>query len=89
MNGGDLFSHLNKRGLLEKHEVQFLIAEVVLAIEQLHELEIIYRDIKLENILLDSDGHIVVTDFGLSKKLTKKSKGRANSFCGTEEYMAR
>jgi serine/threonine protein kinase len=47
---------------------------------------VIYRDIKLENILLDADGHIILTDFGLSKEL--KNGGRAESYCGTIEYMA-
>lgn len=55
--------------------------------EQLHKLGIIYRDIKLENILLDADGHIVITDFGLSKELSAEVH-RAYSFCGTIEYMA-
>lgn len=64
------------------------IAEVVLALEQLHQLGIIYRDIKLENILLDGDGHIVLSDFGLSKILTAENEYRAHSFCGTLEYMA-
>ena len=47
---------------------------------------IIYRDIKLENILLDKEGHIIITDFGLSKEL--KDGARAYSYCGTIEYMA-
>ncbi|KAI5737364.1 hypothetical protein M8J76_012789 [Diaphorina citri] len=52
-------------------------------------LGIIYRDIKLENILLDSDGHVVLTDFGLSKEFLPHEKDqRAYSFCGTIEYMA-
>lgn len=53
------------------------------------QLGIIYRDIKLENILVDEDGHIVLTDFGLSKELPRKGDDqRAYSFCGTIEYMA-
>lgn len=88
MSGGKLFTHLYKRDHFTKDEVRIFIAEIVIAIEQLHNLGIIYRDIKLENILLDSDGHIVITDFGLSKMLTKDSNGRAKSFCGTMEYMA-
>lgn len=56
--------------------------------EHLHKLGIIYRDIKLENILLDNDGHIVLTDFGLSKLFDIDSGERAHSFCGTLEYMA-
>lgn len=64
------------------------IAEVVLALEHLHKLGIIYRDIKLENILLDGQGHIVLADFGLSKIFGPNSDHRAHSFCGTLEYMA-
>lgn len=54
------------------------------------QLGIIYRDIKLENILVDESGHIVLTDFGLSKELPRPGNPdqRAYSFCGTIEYMA-
>lgn len=88
VSGGELFTHLFKREHFNEDEVRIYIAEIVLAIETLHKLGIIYRDIKLENILLDADGHIVITDFGLSKELTESSNGRSYSFCGTIEYMA-
>lgn len=87
VSGGELFTHLYKKEHFSESEVRIYIAEIVLAIETLHKLNIIYRDIKLENILLDADGHIVITDFGLSKELTEESK-RSFSFCGTIEYMA-
>lgn len=87
VSGGELFTHLYKNEHFTEDEVRIYIAEVVLALEQLHKLGIIYRDIKLENILLDANGHIVLTDFGLSKEL-HGSNERAYSFCGTLEYMA-
>ncbi|KFB36070.1 AGAP006094-PA-like protein [Anopheles sinensis] len=85
--GGELFTHLFKRESFTEDEVKIYIAEIVVAIEQLHKLGILYRDIKLENILIDADGHIVLTDFGLSRELLHV-KERAHSFCGTIEYMA-
>ncbi|KAG5679071.1 hypothetical protein PVAND_008668 [Polypedilum vanderplanki] len=86
VQGGELFSHLYKSENFEENQVRFYIAEIVVALEQLHQQNIIYRDIKLENILLDKDGHIIITDFGLSKEL--KDGARTSSYCGTIEYMA-
>ncbi|XP_036283805.1 ribosomal protein S6 kinase alpha-5 isoform X4 [Pipistrellus kuhlii] len=88
INGGELFTHLSQRERFTEHEVQIYIGEIVLALEHLHKLGIIYRDIKLENILLDSNGHVVLTDFGLSKEFVADEAERAYSFCGTIEYMA-
>lgn len=88
MNGGDLHRFLIHRDHFSEDEVRFYMAEIVIAVEQLHKLEIIHRDMKLENILIDSDGHIVIVDYGLSKLLTKESNGRSNSFYGTTEYLA-
>ncbi|KAM9293823.1 ribosomal protein S6 kinase alpha-5 isoform 4-T4 [Gastrophryne carolinensis] len=68
INGGELFTHLSQREKFTESEVRIYIGEIVLALEHLHKLGIIYRDIKLENILLDSSGHVVLTDFGLSKE---------------------
>ncbi|XP_050517014.1 ribosomal protein S6 kinase alpha-5-like isoform X1 [Diabrotica virgifera virgifera] len=87
--GGELFTHLYQRDHFTEDEVRIYIGEIILALEHLHTLGIIYRDIKLENILVDETGHIVLTDFGLSKELPREdSKQRAYSFCGTIEYMA-
>ncbi|XP_040831095.1 ribosomal protein S6 kinase alpha-5 isoform X5 [Ochotona curzoniae] len=88
INGGELFTHLSQRERFTEHEVQICVGEIVLALEHLHKLGIIYRDIKLENILLDSNGHVVLTDFGLSKEFVADETERAYSFCGTIEYMA-
>ncbi|ELU01154.1 hypothetical protein CAPTEDRAFT_1743 [Capitella teleta] len=89
VNGGEMFTHLYQREHFTEEEVKIYIGEIVLALETLHKLGIIYRDIKLENILLDQEGHIVLTDFGLSKEFLPHEKNhRAYSFCGTIEYMA-
>lgn len=67
LNGGDLYSLLRKLGCLEEHVARVYIAELVLALEYLHSLGIIHRDLKPDNILIARDGHIKLTDFGLSK----------------------
>ncbi|XP_014907612.1 ribosomal protein S6 kinase alpha-5 isoform X3 [Poecilia latipinna] len=86
VNGGELFTHLVQRVRFKEQEVALYSGEIVLALEHLHKLGIVYRDLKLENILLDSNGHIVLTDFGLSKEFDQVE--RAFSVCGTVEYMA-
>lgn len=89
VSGGELFTHLYQREHFSESQVRIYIGEIILALEHLHKLGIIYRDIKLENILLDAQGHIVLTDFGLSKEfLPHETEQRAYSFCGTIEYMA-
>ena len=60
----------------------------MLALEYLHKSGTIYRDPKPENILIDSDGHVRLTDFGLSKSGLQNNDGRTESFCGTPEYLA-
>ncbi|XP_058161218.1 ribosomal protein S6 kinase alpha-4 isoform X2 [Dasypus novemcinctus] len=88
VNGGEMFTHLYQRQYFKEAEVRVYGGEIVLALEYLHKLGIIYRDLKLENVLLDSEGHIVLTDFGLSKEFLTEEKERTFSFCGTIEYMA-
>ena len=81
---GELFGLMkNHRNMTEK-EAKFYFLETILAIQYMHNKNIIYRDIKPENILLDQNGHIKIADFGLAKVLRAKS----NSYCGSLEYMA-
>ncbi|GCC24256.1 hypothetical protein chiPu_0002656 [Chiloscyllium punctatum] len=87
LRGGDLFTRLSKEVMFTEEDVKFYLAELALALDHLHGLGIIYRDLKPENVLLEEDGHIKITDFGLSKEAVDLDK-RAYSFCGTIEYMA-
>uniref|UniRef100_A0ACB8FIB1 Ribosomal protein S6 kinase alpha-3 n=1 Tax=Sphaerodactylus townsendi TaxID=933632 RepID=A0ACB8FIB1_9SAUR len=87
LRGGDLFTRLSKEVMFTEDDVKFYLAELALALDHLHSLGIIYRDLKPENILLDEEGHIKLTDFGLSKESIDHEK-KAYSFCGTVEYMA-
>ncbi len=65
--GGELFYHLSRLQRLSEEEAKFYFSEILLGIEHLHAQNIVYRDIKPENILLDVDGHVKIADFGLSK----------------------
>jgi serine/threonine kinase 38 len=65
--GGDLMTLLMRKDILSEEESRFYIAETILAIETVHNLNYIHRDLKPDNILLDKDGHIRLTDFGLCK----------------------
>ncbi|TYI63989.1 hypothetical protein E1A91_D09G054900v1 [Gossypium mustelinum] len=67
LNGGDLYSLLRNLGCLDEDMGRVYIAEVVLALEYLHSLNVIHRDLKPDNLLIGQDGHIKLTDFGLSK----------------------
>ena len=67
--GGDLMSLLMKKDILSEDEARFYAAELILAIESVHKLNCIHRDIKPDNVLIDINGHIKLSDFGLSKKI--------------------
>lgn len=95
MSGGELFWHLQKEGRFDEDRSRFYIAEIVLALQHLHNHDIIYQDLKPENIMLDATGHIMLCHFGLSKGYMSPTKGRDMStgttedvFCGTTEYLA-
>lgn len=89
--GGELFTHLAMERMFTEEVAAFYMAEMVLALEHLHHnVRVIYRDLKPENCLLDSEGHLLLTDFGLSKVAIDEDENgsRANSVLGTIEYMA-
>ena len=88
VNGGELFYHLQKEKRFSFERARFYAAEILLGLEALHNAGIIYRDLKPENLLLNSDGHICITDFGLSKQGLNTPNDKTDTFCGTPEYLA-
>ncbi|KIH69142.1 kinase domain protein [Ancylostoma duodenale] len=87
LNGGELFSHLQKEKHFSEARTRFYAAQIASALGYLHENNIIYRDLKPENLLLDKDGYLVLTDFGLCKEgMTPNTL--TSTFCGTPEYLA-
>ena len=89
--GGELFFHMKKLGRFNQRAVQFHAAQMVLALEHLHKLDVVYRDLKPENVLLDKDGYICLTHIsasGISKEQDGDAEEGANTFCGTPEYLA-
>lgn len=86
LSGGELFFHLGQVGRFDEWRAKFYAAEIGLAIGHLHGLDIIYRDLKPENAVLDKDGHVCLTDFGLAKVNVREAN--AETFCGTPEYLA-
>jgi len=92
--GGDLLQFLvnHKHKHIKPEETKFLMSEVLLGLQYLHKNGVIYRDLKLEHIMLDSFGHIKLVDFGLSKILTKNKStdeyNLANSLVGSPHYLS-
>jgi serine/threonine protein kinase len=83
--GGELFSYLRRAGKFESSTAAVYAAQVVCVFEYMHSQDIVYRDLKPENLLLDSQGYLKLTDFGFAKFL---SSGRTFTLCGTPGYLA-
>jgi len=84
VNGGEVFSHLRNAGRFSKEFTKFYTGQIVLVIQYLHEKNIVYRDLKPENLLIGSNGYLKITDFGFAKELHQDTW----TLCGTPEYLA-
>lgn len=86
--GGDLGEYLEKEGGFSEKRARIYISEIILAIEELHRKNIIFRDLKPENVVLDNQGHALLIDFGLSKQNIRGYYKGTKSFCGSVAYLA-
>ena len=82
--GGELFTLLRNAAFFPEDQCKFYAAQVVTIFEYLHSKQIIYRDLKPENVLIQTNGYIKLTDFGFSKVI----EGKTYTLCGTPEYLA-
>lgn len=82
--GGELFTLLRREGRFANDVALFFAVEIILSFEYLHSSDIAYRDLKPENLLIDKDGHVKITDFGFAKEVNDKTY----TLCGTPEYLA-
>jgi serum/glucocorticoid-regulated kinase 2 len=85
--GKDLSVLLEQKQQFSADETRFYMSEIILALEYLHERDIMYRDLKPENVLLDDFGHVKLADFGLAKENVTTSR-QAKSFCGSPAYLS-
>lgn len=90
VSGGDMYDLMKKHGCLTEAQARFYLAEIVVALKELHRHDFVFRDLKLENILIDEKGHVRLTDFGLAGKFISGEPGEQAIFdiSGTAIYQA-
>ena len=85
-SGGDIEYHIDQKEVFDEQTSKFFAAEILLALEYLHSKQVLYRDLKPGNILIDEDGHVKLADFGLAKDMGCKCC--TYSFCGSPAYLS-
>ena len=86
--GEDLFDTMTKISVFDEKKAKFMAAQIVMVLEHLHSNRIIYRDLKPENLMVNSDGYLVLVDMGTAKKLKIERRFRTKTIIGTPHYMA-